>query len=240
MKGKNKTTYGLLALAAIFLLGSAIGSTRAALTYYNENYAAKITVSQIGVSLLENGEVITRRDYVDNEWVEESGSLLQDVPGGDRGSSGKLILNKRYEEDLAVSNSGDINEYVRVRIYKYWEKDGRTVRELDPDLIDLHLKDGENDEWVRGPKESPECTELYCTRILKPGESSSFADYLRIKGELASEAEVIKEGDKLVTKYRYESVEFRIEVEVDAVQTHNAEDAIRSAWGVDAGELGIL
>ena len=26
---------------------------------------------------------------------------------------------------------------------------------------------------------------------------------------------------------------FEIEAEVDAVQTHNAEDAIKSAWGVD-------
>ena len=49
MRGK-KVTWGLLALAVILLLGSTLGSTRAALTYYSENYTAEITVSQIGVS----------------------------------------------------------------------------------------------------------------------------------------------------------------------------------------------
>ena len=30
----------------------------------------------------------------------------------------------------------------------------------------------------------------------------------------------------------------QLEAEVDALQTHNAEDAIRSAWGVDASVSG--
>ena len=33
------------------------------------------------------------------------------------------------------------------------------------------------------------------------------------------------------TVYAYDGVEFVVEVEVDAVQDHNAEDAILSAWG---------
>jgi len=33
---------------------------------------------------------------------------------------------------------------------------------------------------------------------------------------------------------------FCIEIEVDSVQTHNAEDAIRSAWGIDPGAFGII
>ena len=50
---KKKLTYLMLAVSFLLLLGSAVGSTRAALTYYSENYVAEITVSQIGVSLLE-------------------------------------------------------------------------------------------------------------------------------------------------------------------------------------------
>ncbi len=237
--GKNKGTYVLLALAVILLLGSAIGSTRAALTYYNENYAAKITVSQIGVSLLENGDVVTRRDYVDNKWEEKSKELFEKVSSGDKdGVGGKWILNKYYKEDLAVKNSGQIDEYVRVRIYRYWVKDGKKVRDLTPDLIDLQLTNEK--DWVKGPGETLECIELYHKGILEAGESSAFADKLRIKKELMTEAEVIRDGDKLITKYKYDGVEFKIEIEVDAVQTHNARDAIKSAWGVDADELGIL
>ena len=35
-------------------------------------------------------------------------------------------------------------------------------------------------------------------------------------------------------EYEYDNYKFIVDVEVDAVQTHNAKDAIKSAWGVDA------
>ena len=65
-------------------------------------------------------------------------------------------------------------------------------------------------------------------------------DFVRIDGEVASEARVETKGDTITTIYKYDGVEFHVDVEVDAVQTHNAQDAIRSAWGVDASALGIL
>ena len=41
-----------------------------------------------------------------------------------------------------------------------------------------------------------------------------------------------KEGYTVITTtYDYDGVEFRVEVEVNAVQTHNAQDAIWSTWG---------
>lgn len=49
---KKKLTYLMFTASILLLLGSAVGSTRAALTYYSDNYVAEITVSQIGVSLL--------------------------------------------------------------------------------------------------------------------------------------------------------------------------------------------
>ncbi|MCI9600135.1 MAG: hypothetical protein HFI17_06465 [Lachnospiraceae bacterium] len=57
---------------------------------------------------------------------------------------------------------------------------------------------------------------------------------------MASEAKVEQNGNTITTTYKYDGVEFHVDVEVDAVQTHNAEDAIRSAWGVEASSLGIL
>ena len=109
----RKVTYLLFALAAVLLLGSAVGSTRAALTYYSENYIAEFALGQIGVSLLEKSGAdaepleISRRVYVDNDWSESQGELLQKmVPEGE-----KLILNKRYKEELSVENSGVIDEY---------------------------------------------------------------------------------------------------------------------------------
>ena len=48
----------LLAIAAVLLLASTVGSTQAALLYYSDNYVANVEVSNIGVSLVENDEVI--------------------------------------------------------------------------------------------------------------------------------------------------------------------------------------
>ena len=42
----------LLTASELLLIGSTVGSTRAALTYYSENYSAQIEMQNIGVSLL--------------------------------------------------------------------------------------------------------------------------------------------------------------------------------------------
>ena len=51
-RSNHKTTMALLALAIILLAASALGSTRAALTYFSENYTAQLEVSHIGVTLV--------------------------------------------------------------------------------------------------------------------------------------------------------------------------------------------
>lgn len=235
----KRTTYVLLALAAVLLLGSALGSTRAALTYYSENYTAEIRIHQIGVSLLENGEVVSSRNYEDDKWSETSGALLQNMLK----EGEKLVLGKKYEENLSVSNSGTIDQYVRVRIYKYWTKKDSDVKEtsLSPDLIKLNLTN--NGQWINPDPDTKnkECTELYYKGILPAGSiTADFAEGIAIDGQLATEAEVKQEGNTITTTYKYDGVEFHINVEVDAVQTHNAQDAIQSAWGVDAAALGML
>ncbi len=250
----RKVTYLLFALAAVLLLGSAVGSTRAALTYYSENYIAEFALGQIGVSLLEKSGAdaepleISRRVYVDNDWSESQGELLQKmVPEGE-----KLILNKRYKEELSVENSGVIDEYVRVRIYRYWtKKEGdkdKKVTTLSPDLIKLNYTN--TDRWVMLDPDvkDKECTELYYKGILPAGQGEGsramFADAITIDGQVAADAVITEKKDGnttvITTTYKYDGVEFHLKVEVDAVQTHNARDAIKSAWGVDADALGIL
>ena len=259
VRNSRKVTYGLLGLAAVMLLGSTIGSTRAALTYYSENYTAEITVSQIGVSLLENGERVSSRDYDKNDWkvssnagnASDSGVLLQNML--EKGE--KLALNKKYREELRVENSGEIDEYVRVRIYKYWTKENESggvekITTLSPKLIDLELVN--EDQWIMNPDDAAaaangekECIELYYKNVLpaNAGEKSitvPFAENIMIDGQVASAAEVRDDGKGTITTvYKYDGVRFNLDVEVDAVQTHNAQDAIKSAWGVDAAALGI-
>lgn len=240
MKRTKKTSHGkattiLLGASAVLLLSSAIGSTRAALTYYSDNYTAKVTVSQIGVSLLENGDVVASRDYNGDKWNETSEALLQDmIPKGD-----KLVPGKSYEEELTVKNSGSIDEYVRVSIVKSWvDKDGKKETTLTPDLIELNLTDA---GWIVDESASTaERTVLYYTTPLAPGEAAKpFADTLRIDNSVAERMTQTSVTDEngyttITTTYDYDGVTFNVEAQVDAVQTHNAEDAIKSAWGVDA------
>lgn len=234
----RKVTFVLLALAVILLLGSAVGSTRAALTYYSENYTAEIKVSQIGVSLTENGKVVSRRDYDGDDWKKESSPLLENMLG----EGEKLALNKKYDEKLCVQNTGEIDEYVRVRIYKYWNKAGseKKINTLSPGLIKLNLtNDG---EWVNPDGNTSdanninkECTVLYHKGPISVGREVEFADTIAIDKAVAAEFTTVDKGNGIVeTVYKYDGVEFHVNVEVDAVQTHNAQDAIKSAWGVDA------
>ena len=138
---KNKISGFLIAAAVVLLTFSMAGSARAALTYYSEDYVAQIDVKSIGVTLTENGNDISWRNYThkDDEWNKQTGVLLGNMLA-DAGDE-QLVLNKKYKEELAVRNSGTIDEYVRVSLYCYWtDEEGNEKRmDLDPKMIDLHL-----------------------------------------------------------------------------------------------------
>lgn len=228
------TTAVLLSASAVLLIGSTVGSTRAALTYYSENYGAEVTVSNIGVSLLENGETVSRRDYDSNgEWNETSGALLADL------QEETIVPGREYDEALAVSNSGSIDSYVRVILNKSWtDSEGSTDPNLSPELIDLNLLT-ENGWIIDEDASTAERTILYYTNILPAGETTpALSDTVRIDPAVADkvteEVAIDENGYKTITfTYAYDGYTFELEAEVNAVQTHNAQDAIKSAWGVD-------
>lgn len=134
-------TMGAFALAVGLLASSSVGGARAALTYYSETYTSRVQMYDIGVTLLENDKEISWRNYdsrKDNgSWLEEKGVLLENmVPEGE-----KFKIGVWYPEELKVMNSGTINQYVRVSLYKYWlDENGEKVQTLTPDLIDLELQ----------------------------------------------------------------------------------------------------
>lgn len=59
-----RTPLALSLAAAVLLVFSAANSSRAALTYYSENYSAEFQMFDIGVTLLENGEEVSWRNYL--------------------------------------------------------------------------------------------------------------------------------------------------------------------------------
>ena len=125
-------------LAVGLLLFSTVGGARAALTYFSDTYVSRVQMSNIGVTLLENGNAIAKRDYnktSDGTWDETTGVLLSNMLK----KGEKFKVGQKYKEELSVQNSGTIDQYVRVSIYKYWMKDDKKDQSLSPDLIDLEL-----------------------------------------------------------------------------------------------------
>lgn len=268
-------TIGALALAVLLLAFSAIGGTRAALTYYSENYVSTVQMHELGVSLVENGNVVASGDAGTSASTISSGSVTQ---GSTLLAKGTLILNGAeepeavnepfklgavYQEQLAVKNATDegsqnhITQYVRVTVQRYWLKPAETATvdeegnsvtgwtkhpDLDPYLIDLNFKTDEG--WVIDPEATtPERTVLYYTQKLEPGKTTPlFADTLQIDPSVQVTVKQENKEGVITNTYVYDGCAFQLEVKVDAVQDHNAADAIRSAWGreVTIGADGTL
>ena len=179
-------------------------------------------------------------DAVNGDPVAARGVLLSNLLGEDK----SIKVGKAYTEELAVINSGldnedyeAIDQYVRVSIYKYWtDKDGNKTQALDPSLIELGLVNLDSDWILDEGASTPERTVLYYKRLLKVGETTPiFADKLTINGGLSAmvtETRTVDGDYTVITRtYDYDGYGFNLEVAVDAVQDHNPEAAIRSAWG---------
>ncbi len=236
---KKKLPIIMAVSAVVMLVFSTFSSTRATLTYLSDNYLAQIDVKSIGVTLQENGKDISWRDYQhkDDAWSEATGVLLANMLS-DAGDE-KLILNKNYKEELAVKNSGTIDQYVRVTVTHYWmDKDGEKKRtDLDPSLININFT---NNGWIEDTSaKTDERNVFYYSSVLESGETSSlFADKISISDQIAKKVTDTASADgdggsTITTKYAYDGAYFVVEAKVDAVQTHNAQEAIKSAWGVD-------
>lgn len=276
-------------LAGVLLFFGGIGGARAALQYYSDDYQAEMDVHDIGVSLLENGERVSYRDYIGRGQVDSSNLSTDEQKNWDH-SSGldsldddiydpllvrfsadydgedkeEFKLGKKYKEEISVRNSGTVDQYVRVTIYKYWLIGTEKDRELKPTQIDLHLNEanvGEGKDWVIDKDSSTdERTVLYYTKLLKceanlkDGESNETStvtdtlmvdpDVARIVTQDAAEKKVDGKTYKtLTTTYDYDGRQFCVEARVDAVQDHHADDAVLSAWGrevtVSNGSLSL-
>ena len=226
----------VLTAAALLLAGSAVGSTRAALSYYSENYTAQMNMQSIGVSLLENEKIVSSRDYVSSdEWEGTTkGNLLTDLLGEDE----TFTPGKKYEEAISVKNSGNIDSFVRVILTRSWQdKEGKKNTELSPDLIELNFLT-DNGWQIASDQSTTERTVLYYSQAVAAGDTTpALSDTLRINPSIASDVEQTvtesEDGKTITYTYKYNGYSFHIDAEVDAVQTHNAKDAIKSAWGVD-------
>ena len=234
-------------LAAALLAVGGIGAAVAVPSIQSNFYTSQIGMQDIGVSLLENGDIVSYRNY-DTDKMD--GTWKAVVPGTLKFDKiTKLVPGVKYDEELRIQNTGSINTYNRVTVYKYWiDKNGKKATHLSPALIHLHYAN--TDVWKMDTSEisadlqkTPERSErvvLYYTPLLhgkideEGGQRSvPFIDKVTIDGVVATmvEATPSEDGKRVTTTYKYNDYSFCVEVVVDAVQEKNAEDAILSCWG---------
>ena len=219
--------------AALVLLGSggAMGP-RAVPTILGSTFDTQIVTPGISVALTENGSK-----------VAEGGALFKSI--GDKVEPGKA-----YTDPIGVMNDGSTDEYVRVVVRKYWtkpeKKDGKNVdtgekdTSLTPDQIVLAQASG----WTVKDGESPETKVYYYANPVAAGDTVKLFDSVKVASSVATDPVIDKKtDDKGVTtvtyKYAYDGYTFHVEAEAQSVQTHNAAQAIKSVWGVDASTVGI-
>lgn len=235
MRLSSLLTVLMAVLAACLLLFGTIGGVRAALIH-SETYTGTMETQEIGVKLIEN-----------EKEVANGGALLTElVPAGKSFQPGK-----QYDEVLKVQNTeAGIDEYVRLTLYKYWTDGEDKQIDLDPDLIKLVFSDSEN--WIVADGATKERTVLYYKVPLKAGEMSDAAiEKIASSSDISkmvTQETIVDEATKtttIKTTFNYDGLKLNLEASVDAVQTHHAADAIKSAWGVDVtineatGELSL-
>lgn len=232
-------TIGLFIAAAALIIIGGIGTARAALIKASENYVMKMAMKDIGITLVENDEELSYKNYKGNgEWDKKTVKLLKNLLDEDE----VLKLGKKYDEALAVKNSGNIPTYVRVTISKKWlDADGNEIEEISPKLIGLNFLDDTG--WVIDKDNSTSAEIiLYYTKPLGVGETSApLTDTLKIskklddyKHEVESEEDEVIDGKTYhvtTITYDYNGASFQITAKADAIQTHNAEEAILYEWG---------
>ena len=119
-------------------------------------------------------------------------------------------------------------------ITKSWQdKEGKKNHKLSPDLIELNFLT-DNGWQIAKDQSTTERTVLYYTKAVAAGDSTpALSDTIRIKPSIAKDVTKHVDDNTITYTYKYNGYTFHIDAEVDAVQTHNAKDAIKSAWGVD-------
>lgn len=210
-------TVVLFAFAALLIGFGAINAIQAAPRIESSDYRAQVQLTNINVALTENGDVKSNDD-----------ELLTQLSGKDF----NFKIGDTYDEKLAVrntkrpdsTNEGEgIDEYVRVTVYRYWTNGNGKAVNLNPDYIELNFLTGNGWEEDTEASTAERKVFYYKDKLPVGDETAPFADKITINKAVATE---ISNG-----KYSYDDVSFHVKVTVDAVQTHNGTEAMKSAWG---------
>jgi hypothetical protein len=246
---RNKFLQGpILPIAAVALLAmSAVGSTRAALTEYSENITAQFETASLSVALVEQTGTLDAQTFKNDTTATTDGEAQTASVSADKLNvvdlgNEEFQIGKKYDERISVQNDGSYDEYVRVIVTKSWQnEDGSKDTTLDPDLIELGFENLDAN-WIEVDV-SPEQTIYYyksplaAEDSLSTGETAGSSEvtlinFVMVQNDVTTQVTTENLKGTITNTYDYNGKSFSLEVEVDAVQTHNAADAILGAWGV--------
>ena len=217
---KKRLTLAITAVllsAAIIALVFMIKDTRAGMVYGN-GADVDLEMSSLSVELIENGEAVSGDDQLLKS--------LKDV---------KTDPGYRYEEKISAKNTGNVEEFVRIVVKKYWkDSDGKRV-DLDPSLIRLSYADQDynRENWVMDPSETTKEQSVYYYRTPLAGGQETELLFSGIKADqsVADKYEITKNGNKITAEYEYDGISFGVDMTVQSVQSADGADAVRSTWG---------
>lgn len=261
---RSPVVAGLLFLLAVVLLfAGSVGGTQAALQIYSSDYISAFELDHIGITLYENGTPVSFRNYGDaaaSGFTEkQDGDLvlktLEDDPS--------FQIGRKYPFVITCKNTGTIDHYLRVTVYKYWVQVGEgekfglkgwfhglssnTEKLLDEEKhspATIHLgyngSEGYNTSaWAKDPDSSTAERDVYYYTGILPvgGETAPLFDTLWVDSSVAKSVITKTVGSLTTYTYAYDGYGFVVQAEADAVQTHNAKAAIRSAWGLQSDAM---
>ncbi len=215
-------------LAVVMLFAGTVGVAQAALSIFSGNYLSNIYMKNIGVDLLQ----ATKSDGSD---AQPATDVVKTMLNG-----AKLQPGTSYPFVLSVKNTGAINQYVRVSVYKYWSDSTGKRTDLDPKLI--QITPANTSKWVQYGS-TDERLVFYHQGILTSGQASvPLTASLEIDQSLVNyvTSTTSKEGNTTTITYTYafDGIDLTVDVVVDAVQEHNIAKAALSAWGVPSSYVG--
>ena len=251
----------LFIAAMVLLVAGGVGTTQAALTNQSQIYRTEMKMKNIGVTLLEStkadnsgaGRISWRTydsDHATGVWVDENspGSLIKNMVenAGDK----ELKIGKQYPLFLSVQNSGQVNELVRITIYKYWvDNNGQKLEfdetsrgwiggaakavKYDPKLIKVE-QDGSS-SWLKDDSASTDerLVFYYTPQLNIEAASQPLALKVSIDSKVLDFVATEKNKDgKDIYVYAYDNLGVFFEVEADAVQASHSDQSVPSAWGV--------
>ena len=233
-KNLSRKTLALVAAAALLFAGGTFTATRAVLNIFSPEHFLEFETSNQAVRLMENGSP-----------TGENNPLLSTLKG-------KVSPGMSYTEEISARNNSDVNQFVRIVVRKYWMDGenkvhsfgdtvgGEKVTTPDPDKIKLTLAN--NGLWQKNDLESTVEREAYYYKNAVPsgGVTEPLTSKIKVDSSVADPYTTDPEidpnnmpvGKTITYVYDYDGYKICLEAEAQSVQTHNAQDAVMSIWGM--------